>query len=89
MNKAELATKIALDTGLTKLQSAAAVNSFMEGVIQTLKSGKRVTLVGFGTFSVVRRAPRKGRNPATGETVKIKSKKVGKFKASKELNARL
>lgn len=89
MNKAELVSKIAEEAGLTKVQATAALDSFMDGVTKTLKSGKRVTLVGFGTFSVTKRAARKGRNPATGATIKIKAKKVAKFKAGKELAARL
>ena len=85
MNKAELVTKMAEDAGLTKVQATAALESFIEGVSKTLKSGKRITLVGFGTFSVKKRAARKGRNPATGETIKIKARKVAKFKMGKAL----
>jgi DNA-binding protein HU-beta len=86
MNKADLVSKIAEDAGLTKVQATAAIVSFIDGVTKTLRSGKRITLVGFGTFSVSKRAARKGR---TGETIKIKAKKVAKFKAGKELSARL
>lgn len=89
MNKAELASKLAEDTGLTKVQTTAAIESFMEGVTKALRSGKKVTLVGFGTFSVTKRAGRKGRNPATGESIKIKAKKVVKFRAGKELSSKL
>ena len=89
MNKAELVSKMAEDAGTTKVQAAAALDSFMEGVTKTLKSGDKLILVGFGTFSVSKRAARKGRNPATGETIKIKAKKVAKFKASKELSGKL
>lgn len=89
MNKAEIVNKIAEDAGLTKVQAAAAIESFMDGVTKTLRAGKRITLVGFGTFSVTKRAARKGRNPATGATIKIKAKKVAKFKAGKELSANL
>jgi len=89
MNKAEVVSQIAADTGLTKIRAAAALNSFMESVVKTLKSGGKLTLVGFGTFSVTKRAARKGRNPATGATIRIKAKKVGKFKASNDLNAKL
>ena len=87
MNKSELVSKMAEDAGLTKVQATAALESFMEGVSKTLRLGKRVTLVGFGTFSVKRRAARKGRNPATGETIKVKAKKVVKFKTGKELGS--
>ncbi len=89
MNKAELVSKIAEDAEITKVQAAAALDSFMTGVTKTLKSGGKLILVGFGTFSVAKRAARNGRNPATGATIKIKAKKVAKFKASKELSGKL
>ena len=89
MNKAELVSKIAEDAGITKVQAGAALDSFMEGVTKTLKSGNKLILVGFGTFSVSKRAARNGRNPATGATIKIKAKKVAKFKASKELSGKM
>ncbi|MGB4974461.1 MAG: HU family DNA-binding protein [Cyclobacteriaceae bacterium] len=85
MTKAELITKIAEDAEITKVAATAALSSFLEGVTKTLKKGDKLTLVGFGTFSVSKRAARKGRNPFTGEEIKIKDKKVAKFKASKEL----
>lgn len=83
MNKAELIDAIAGDTGLTKVQTGAALDSFMNAVVISLKKGESVTLVGFGTFSVSARAARNGRNPQTGETIKIKATKVPKFKAGK------
>lgn len=89
MNKAELIAKIAEDAGLTKTQAGATLDSFTEAVAKTLKKGDKVTLVGFGTFSVSKRAARNGRNPQTGATIKIKAKKVAKFKAGKELSARV
>ena len=89
MTKAELISKIAEDAGVTKATAGAALESFIEGVTKTLKSGDKLTLVGFGTFSVSKRAARKGRNPFTGEEIKIKAKKVAKFKASKDLSAKL
>jgi len=89
MNKAELVSKIADDAGITKVQAGAALGSFMEAVTKTLKSGNKLILVGFGTFSVSKRAARKGRNPQTGETIKIKAKKLARFKASKELSGKL
>ncbi len=89
MNKAELVSKIAEDAGITKVQATAALDSFIEGVTKTIKSGKKLILVGFGTFSVSKRAARTGRNPQTGATIKIKAKKVAKFKASKELSAKM
>ena len=72
MNKAELIAKLAEDTGITKTQANAALDSFVEAVTKSLKKGDKVTLVGFGTFSVTKRAARNGRNPQTGEVIKIK-----------------
>lgn len=89
MNKAELIAKIADDTGITKTQANETLDSFVEAVTKTLKGGGKVTLVGFGTFSVSRRAARNGRNPQTGDVIKIKAKKVAKFKAGKELSAKI
>ncbi len=89
MTKAELITKISEDAGITKVAANAALEAFMESVAKTLKKGDRLTLVGFGTFSVSKRAARKGRNPSTGAEIKIKAKKVAKFKASKELSGKL
>jgi len=87
MNKAELIAKVADDAGITKTQANASLDSFVEAVTKTLKGGGKVTLVGFGTFSVSKRAARNGRNPQTGAVIKIKAKKVAKFKAGKELSA--
>jgi len=89
MNKAELISKIADDAGITKTQANAALDSFVTAVTKTLKGGGKVTLVGFGTFSVSKRAARNGRNPQTGAVIKIKAKKVAKFKAGKELSAKM
>jgi DNA-binding protein HU-beta len=89
MNKAELVAKLAEDAGISKTQANAALDSFVTSVTKTLKSGDKVTLVGFGTFSVSKRAARTGRNPQTGAAIKIKAKKVAKFKAGKELSAKL
>ena len=89
MNKAELVAKIADDAGVSKTQANAALDSLIEAVTKTLKGGGKVTLVGFGTFSVTKRAARIGRNPQTGATIKIKAKKVAKFKAGKELAGKL
>ena len=80
---------LTLEVEITKSAATAALTSFIEGVTKTLKGGDKLTLVGFGTFSVSKRAARKGRNPFTGEEIKIKAKKVAKFKASKELSAKL
>ena len=89
MNKAELIAKMADDAGVTKTQANAALDSFTEAVTKTLKGGGKVTLVGFGTFSVSKRAARNGRNPQTGAVIKIKAKKVAKFKAGKELSSKI
>ena len=89
MNKAELIAKIADGAGVTKTQANAALDSFIGAVTKTLKGGGKVTLVGFGTFSVSKRAARNGRNPQTGAVIKIKAKKVAKFKAGKELSGKL
>ncbi|MCE3282181.1 MAG: transcriptional regulator subunit alpha [Chitinophagaceae bacterium] len=89
MNKAELVAQFADETGITKTQANAALDSFIDAVTKTLKKGDKVTLVGFGTFSVSKRQARTGRNPQTGEAIKIKAKKVARFKAGKELSGKL
>jgi DNA-binding protein HU-beta len=89
MNKAELIAKIADDAGITKTQANATIDSFVAAVTKTLKSGNKVTLVGFGTFSVTKRAARNGRNPQSGAVIKIKAKKVAKFKAGKTLASKI
>ena len=89
MNKAELIEKIAKDAGITKVQANEVLDSFTGAVVATLKKGDRVTLVGFGTFSVSARAARNGRNPQTGATIKIKARKVPKFKAGKLLSEKV
>jgi DNA-binding protein HU-beta len=86
MNKAALIGKMAKDAGITKSAAACAADSFLDGIVSSLKRGQRVTLVGFGTFGVTKRKARTGRNPQTGETIKIKAKKAVKFKAGKELD---
>ncbi|MEZ5016888.1 MAG: HU family DNA-binding protein [Flavipsychrobacter sp.] len=89
MNKAELIEQIAKDADITKTQANEALDSFTNTVIKTLKKGDRVTLVGFGTFSVSERSARNGRNPQTGEVIKIKARKVPKFKAGKEFSTKI
>lgn len=89
MNKAELIAKIAEDAGITKTQANGALDSFVDAVTKALKGDDKVTLVGFGTFSVSERQSRNGRNPQTGEVIKIKARKVARFKAGKELSAKL
>lgn len=86
MTKAELIEKMAKDAGVSKSAASSALRSFLEGVTKALKKKDgKVTLVGFGTFSKVRRKARKGRNPQTGEAIKIKARNVVKFKAGKAL----
>ena len=85
MNKGELIEKIAKDARLSKVQAGNALNSTIESVTGALKRGGKVTLVGFGTFSVSARKARTGRNPQTGAPLKIAAKKVTKFAAGAEL----
>lgn len=89
MNKAELIDQIAKDAGITKVQAGEALEAFTNAVVSTLKKGDKVTLVGFGTFSVAQRAARNGRNPQTGEVIKIKASKTPKFKAGKEFSEKI
>jgi len=83
MTKAELIEKMAADADITKAAATKALDSMIETVKKSLKKGDKVTLVGFGTFSVSKRGARKGRNPQTGEEIKIKAAKVPKFTAGK------
>ena len=86
MTKAELVEQAAKDANVSKVAAAAALNSFMDGVTKALKKKDgKVTLVGFGTFSKVRRKARKGRNPQTGEPIKIKASNAVKFSPGKKL----
>lgn len=87
MNKADLIEAIAKDVDLSKADAGKALDSLTKRITQSLRKGENVTLVGFGTFSVTKRKARTGRNPQTGETIKIKAKKVAKFKAGKDLIA--
>ncbi len=85
MNKAELVDAIASESKLTKADSTRALEAFVNATTKALKKGDRVALVGFGSFSVSKRAARNGRNPQTGKTIKIAAKKVAKFKAGADL----
>ena len=86
MTKAELVEQMAKDAKISKTAALAALNSFTANVTKALKKKDgKVTLVGFGTFSKTRRKARKGRNPQTGEPIKIKARNVVKFKAGKKL----
>ena len=86
MTKSELIEHMAKDAGISKSAANAALSSFITGVTNALKKKDgKVTLVGFGTFSKVRRKARKGRNPGTGEPIKIKASNAVKFKVGKKL----
>ncbi len=85
MNRTEMIDHIAKSADISKAAAGRALDSVVGAVKTTLKKGGRVTLVGFGTFSVGKRAARTGRNPQTGAAIKIKSAKVPKFKAGKAL----
>ena len=86
MTKAELVEKISKDANISKVAAAAALDSFVDGIAKALKKKEgKVTLVGFGTFLKAKRKARKGRNPRTGEEIKIKAANVIKFKAGKKL----
>ncbi len=86
MNKGELINTIAEEANLTKAQAADALNAVIDAIEGSLKGGDKVTLVGFGTFSVSHRAARKGRNPQTGKEIDIAARNVVKFKPGKELS---
>lgn len=85
MNKAELVDAIATSARITKADAQRALDATIENVTKALKKGDKVSLVGFGTFSVAKRAARTGRNPQTGKSIKIAAKKVAKFKAGIDL----
>jgi len=85
LNKTNLISTVASKAGLTKVQAEKAVKSTIESITGELANGGRVSLIGFGTFSVYERAARTGKNPRTGASIKIPSKKVAKFKPGKTL----
>jgi DNA-binding protein HU-beta len=85
MNKAELIDAVAEDADISKASAARAVDALVAAVTKALKSGETVTLVGFGTFAVRERSARSGRNPRTGETIKIGASSMPVFKAGKAL----
>lgn len=86
MNKGDLVNKIADDANITKAQANDALGATLTAISQGLKTGDKITLIGFGTFSVSQRAARTGRNPSTGKEIKIPAKNVVKFKPGKELD---
>lgn len=85
MSKGDLIESVAKSAALSKAKATVAVNAVFDTISKSLKKGKSVTLVGFGSFSVVKRKARNGRNPQTGKTIKIKARKAPKFKAGKGL----
>ena len=86
MNKTQIIDAMAADAGISKAAAKKALESFLGSVEGTLKSGNRLSLVGFGSFSVSKRDSREGRNPQTGKTIKIAAKNVVKFKAGSDLS---
>ncbi len=89
MNKSDLIDSLASAAKITKVQAEACLNAFMLSTEKALKKNDKVILVGFGTFSVTKRAARKGRNPQTGKEISIPAKKVVKFKAGANLQAKI
>lgn len=93
MNKTELITKLAKKTGLTQAKAAEAVDAIFNAhkglIVAELAGGKKVTLPGFGSFSVRKRASREGRNPATGEKIKIPARKYPAFKVGKTMKEKV
>lgn len=83
MNKVELIAAMAEEAGISKKDAKAALKAFIDSVEKELKAGGKVQLVGFGTFEVSKRAARTGRNPQTGDAMKIAASKTPKFKAGK------
>nr|WP_321466508.1 HU family DNA-binding protein [uncultured Desulfobulbus sp.] len=89
MNKNDLIESIAHSAQISKIAAERGLNGLLTTLSSAMKDGQRVTLVGFGSFSVVERAPRIGRNPKTGETVPIPSRRVVKFRPGKELSGKV
>jgi DNA-binding protein HU-beta len=89
MTKAQLVAEIASKAGIAKSKAEKALDGFVSAVSAALAGGEKITLVGFGTFSVAARSPREGRNPRTGQKIKIAATKVVKFKAGKTLSTKV
>ena len=85
MNKGELVAKVAKDCDVSKAIAEKALNSVMDAILEAMSAGDKVTLIGFGTFSVAERAAREGRNPQSGKKIKIAAKKVVRFKVGSKL----
>jgi len=89
MNKTQLISEISSESRLTKVDSKKALDAFLNVAGKTLKKGEKITLVGYGTFSVVKRAARIGRDPRTQKAIKIPAKRVVKFKAGADLASKV
>lgn len=89
MNKGDLINKIAEDANISKAQAGEALNAVINGISGALKDGDKVSLIGFGTFSVSHRPARTGRNPQTGASIQIAARNAVKFKAGKELTGKV
>lgn len=87
MNKADLVNSVSEKTGLTKTKSNEVINAITSSISESLSTGDKVTLVGFGTFTTSKRNARKGRNPKTGEVINISSKTVARFKPGTGLSS--
>jgi DNA-binding protein HU-beta len=85
MNKGDLVDAMAQDAGISKAQAQAALDSIVDNIKRSLRAGRKVSLVGFGTFASSRRSARTGRNPQTGSPIRIPAKNVAKFSAGKAL----
>ena len=85
MNKTQLVSRLAQDTGMTKADADKALNGIIQIISEQMKSGDKIILTGFGTFSVAERKPRTGRNPQTGQPIDIPARRVARFKAGKLL----
>ncbi len=89
MNKAELTSRVARDSKITKVQAANIIDSMLEHITKALRRGERASLVGFGTFTIARRKARTGRNPQTGAPINIPARRVVRFAAGKALKAEI
>jgi DNA-binding protein HU-beta len=85
MNKTQLIDAVAAEAGLTKTDAKKALDAFIKTTSEQLKDGEKIALVGFGTFSILERPARVGRNPKTGEKIEVEKKRIVKFKAGSDL----
>jgi DNA-binding protein HU-beta len=89
MNKQELIDKVAKKAGISKKDTQTVIDTTIEAIVEAVKKGDKVTLVGFGSFSSVKRTARNGRNPQTGKTIKIPARKAPKFSAGKSFKEKV